>query len=89
MTTKHSSPGFGRMLLTLSLLLTACASSSPVYLAAKPPAVPPLPASARQPTMPLGWSSFSADARDDLQMWRLSLTPPASPVGSASSPMTH
>lgn len=53
-------------------LLSGCASGSPLSLPVPPPAVPPLPAQARQDGSP----THSARAQTDIEQWLQMLTEP-------------
>lgn len=70
------------MLLLLTLLCAGCAHDSPLSRPAPGPAIPPLPAQARQVDSP----TFSASAQRDIQQWQQQLTEPSSPARRASGP---
>ena len=79
-------------LLALPMLVSACASvsqpSPPVVVPA--PAIPPLPAVARQPTPPPICSPTCSAGLMRLRTELLNtLTPPASPAGGASERTTR
>ena len=78
-------PAPALMLPPLLLLLTACATPPAPPLIVPAPAIPPLPAAARQtasPTYSQQWSAL-------VEQWRQTLTPPLSPARPASAPTTH
>lgn len=86
------SPSFVLMPLALLMLLAACASGSPTYLpaAAKPPAIPPLSQSARQPkTPPECLPSCSAGVEREFSSWLSSPTAVAPPGQAASAATTR
>lgn len=85
MYTPKKSPRCALMLSALSLLLNACASSSP-GLPATPAAIDPLPAEARQKPRS---TSFSRDAESDIATWQGLLTKPSPPAASANAPTTR
>lgn len=68
--------------LLLLSLLTGCAHDSPLSRPTPPPAIPPLPAQAKQTDSP----TFSERARIDIETWLQRLTEPSSPALPASSP---
>ena len=78
------------MLIALAALLGACATPSTSLLAPSvvaPPKRPPLPPSARQPTMPPECApSCSAALTSERESWRLLLTVPTQPGSGASAP---
>lgn len=84
---KFNSRPCAAMPLVLTLLLAACASNSPSSppLRVEPPAIPPLPAQARQPesscspTCSATWSRL-------VEQWQQKLMPPAQPGNSAPRP---
>ena len=59
--------------LLLPALLSACASGSPLSKPTPQPAIPPLPAQARQTDSPI----FSANALNDIEQWQLRLIEPS------------
>lgn len=68
------------------VLLSGCASDSTLYVPpAHQPAIPPLPAQARQIDSP----KFSASAQADIETWLQRLTEPSSPEEPAKPPTTH
>lgn len=74
------------MLLLLTALLTACASTSPAWRAS----VPPLPPSARQePSPALCLPSCSAGWKRLVESLQQTPTAPASPASSASAATTR
>ncbi len=73
------------MLLALVLLLTGCAHTPPSSQPVPPPAIPPLPATARQTDSP----GFSAKASSDIERWQQLLTAPSLPAASAPAGMTR
>lgn len=73
------------LLSALLLLLTACASGSPLSKPTPGPVIPPLPAQARQTDSP----TFSASAQTDIEKWLQRLIEPSSPVGPAKPATTH
>jgi len=69
---KHSRPVL--MLLLLPALLSGCASDSSLFVPpAHQPAIPPLPAQARQNDLP----KFSENVLNDLEQWQLRLIEPS------------
>ena len=68
--------------LLLLSLLTGCAHDSPLSRPTPPPAIPPLPAQARQVDLP----TFSERAQTNIEAWRQRLTEPSSLALPASSP---
>lgn len=91
---KHKPLSIARslMLLLLPMLVSACAGvsqpSPPVV--APPPAIPPLPAVARQPTPPPICSPTCSAGLTKLRTELLNmLTQPVSPAGGASGPTTR
>lgn len=78
------------LLSALALLLTACAATLPPSRQAPPPAIPPLPANARQPMPPPVCSPTCSDGlRIELSSWQALPTPPAPPARPASGPTTR
>lgn len=80
------------MLLVLPMLLSACASSSPPLppVVVPPAEIPPLPAQARQPTIPSDClPTCSAKLMIDFNTWRNTLTGPETQGSPASGPTTH
>ena len=72
------------MLPLLLVLLSGCATDSTLYAPpAHQPAIPPLPAQARQIDSP----KFSANAQTDIEKWLQRLTEQSSP-GSPAKPLT-
>ena len=68
------------MRLLLPVLLSACASDSPLFVPPNhAPAIPPLPAQARQTDSP----TYSASARIDIEKWLQRLTEPSLPAEPA------
>jgi hypothetical protein len=61
-------------LLVLAMLLTGCAHTSPPSKPVPPPAIPPLPAEAKQAS----WPTFSRNVQALFQRWQDSLTTPSS-----------
>ena len=83
---KHRLPRPALPLLPLLVLLTSCATDSTLYVPpAHQPAIPPLPAQARQTASP----QHSANAQTDIEQWLQSLTQPSSPDTPASGPTPH
>lgn len=79
------------MLLLPTLLLMGCAHESP-NLSQPPehPAIPPLPAQARQPAIPsMCLPTCSRALTAERETWQHMLTLPASPEQPASAPTTH
>ena len=75
--------------LLLLLCLAGCASESTRYLQVTPPAIPPLPAAARQtPTLTPCLPSCSAALKSDLERWLKTSTPPEQPDSPAKPVMT-
>lgn len=73
------------MLPLLLVLLSACASDSTLYVPpAHQPAIPLLPAQARQIDSP----KFSANAQIDIERWLRRLTEPSSQVEPAKPATT-
>lgn len=73
-------------LALLTLLLHGCASDSTLY--APPnhaPAIPPLPAQARQTDSP----TYSASAQTDIEKWLQRLTEPSSPATPVKPATKH
>lgn len=60
------------LLPLLPVLLSACASGSPLSKPTPGPAIPPLPAQARQTDSP----TYSANALNDIEQWQLLLIEP-------------
>lgn len=75
----------------LALLLTACATNSPVIAPPpEPPAIPALPLQARQPPTPSICSpTCSAGLTRERQSWRNSLTRPTPQDSPASAATTR
>lgn len=73
------------MLLVLPWLLAACGHTSPLLPSVPPPAIQPLPETARQTDSP----TYSASASSDMERWQQRLTAPLSPASSASVPTTR
>lgn len=71
MTHERKSPRPAAMLLLPLLLLTACATQPEPPLIVAPPAIPPLPAEARQTASP----TFSQRWAEKVQEWQKRLTP--------------
>lgn len=77
------------LLLLPALLLTGCAAQPPPTRQVQPPAVPPLPAIARQPKpSPVCLPSCSEGLRIELQSWPIWQTEPKAPVAPAKPRMT-
>lgn len=72
----------GWMLLGLALLLSGCAASLPPAPPTAGPIIPPMPAEAKQTSLPI----YSASAESDISRWLQSLTRPSSPASPASAP---
>lgn len=71
------------LLALLLALLSGCAKDSSLYVPpAHQPAIPPLPAQARQVDSP----TWSASAQTDIERWLQSLTEPSSPAEPAKPP---
>lgn len=68
--------GLSPRLLVLLVLLTGCAHNSPLSKPPPQPAIPPLPAQARQTDSP----TYSANALNDIEQWQLRLIEPSLPV---------
>jgi hypothetical protein len=80
------------MLLLPLLLLAGCPASLPLSPPrhVEPPAIPPLPATARQPQTPSEClPTCSAGLTKLRESWRQQLTLPASPASSVSVPTKH
>lgn len=79
------------MLLLPLALLQACATQQPLQpVVVPPPAIPPLPAQARQPETPAWCSPTCSDGwKLEVETWRDSLTNAASPAPAASAPTTR
>lgn len=79
--------------LTLMLLIplaTGCAFDSPPPSVVAPPAIPPLPVQARQPTVPALCLTTCSKGFEQLENGlQPSLTSPASPASPASAPTAH
>ena len=72
-------------LTLLALLLAGCAHESPLSKPVPAPAIPPLPAQARQTDLP----TFSRNAQIDMQAWLLPPTAPSSPGMRVKPPTDH
>ncbi|AAT38383.1 gp24 [Burkholderia phage BcepC6B] len=84
----NNAPRRSQMLLLLALPLAACSSAS--ISSSQPPAIPPLPPEARQPATPLiCLPTCSAALTNARVSWQRTLTPPASPAGSANATTTR
>lgn len=68
-------------LLLLPMLCAACGHNSPRSEPVPGPAIPPLPAQARQTDSP----TFSINAQRDIRRWQQLLTEPSSPARPASA----
>lgn len=73
------------LLSALLLLLTACASGSPLSKPTPGPVIPPLPTQARQTDSP----TQSANALTDIERWLQLLTDRSSPAEPARPLTTH
>jgi len=81
---KHKPSRPALLLVLLLVLLSGCASDSTLYAPpAHLPAIPPLPAQARQTDSP----KFSANAQTDIETWLQRLTEPSSPEEPAKPPI--
>lgn len=78
--------GLALMLALLVLLLEGCATDSTLFVPpAHQPAIPPLPAQARQTDSP----TFSANAQTDIEQWLQALTTQSSPAAPAKPVTKH
>lgn len=83
---KLKPPKLALLPMLLLPVLTGCASDSTLYVPPNhAPAIPPLPAQARQTDSP----TFSASAQTDIEKWLLRLIEPSLPAEPAKPLTTH
>lgn len=73
------------MLMLPLALLAACGSASPLFRPTPAPAIPPLPAQARQPDS----ATHSQRAQTSIEAWLQPQTTPLPPGSPASAPTTR